>query len=66
MTTMKYRIEKEGKRVPSKAKNLHKSAAGTPKFVQLPEAPQDKTRISSNPAITITIKEGIIEVGIHP
>jgi len=66
MMTMKSRIEKEGKRTPGKAKNPQKSAAGTSKFVQLPEAPQDKARANTKPAVTITIKEGIIEVGIHP
>jgi len=67
MRAMKDKIENEHKRIRAPKKVSGSTTANIPQFVQLPKAQAQGTYHSeSGPAITITVKDGIIEVGIRP
>jgi len=67
MRSMKDKIDNEGKRNHEPEESPGKTTATIPRFVQLPVAQtQGADRFGRGPVLTITIRDGIIEVGIRP
>ena len=67
MRSMKKKIDSGTKRTIAPKKSTRKTSDSAPQFVQLPTlSTRDDIHTDRTPRITITVKDSLIEVGIHP